>query len=288
MPSLKDIRRRIASVKKTGQITKAMKLVAAAKLKRASDAATSAKPYKNQLAAVLSRVAQKAGDSVSDPLLETREKVERVLVVVITSDRGLCGGFNNNLVRTTNEWLREKRGTGVEITLRCYGRKGAQGLPRRGWKVDHTVGDWSAKPKLELVRELVDEMVAGFVDRAYDEVWLVSNEWVSTLVQKPRFAKVLPLVVDAGTGTDAGLDYRYEPTAPEIVGALLPLYIRTIALQSFLETEAGEHASRMTAMDAATRNANDLISRLTLEYNRARQAAITKELIEIVSGAAAL
>ena len=303
MPNLKDIRRRIGSVKKTGQITKAMKLVAAAKLKRASDAATSAKPYQRHLSAVLARVSRKAGDSVKDPLLEPREKVSKILVVVMTSDRGLCGGFNNNLLRNAHAWLLQKRAAGIEIHARAYGRKGASALPRRGWKLDAAVTDWSARKKMDLVREAVDEMVAGFVDRKYDEVWVISNEWVSTLVQKPRYQRILPLVVDysppgpgverrdpsVGAATDdGGLDYRYEPSAPEIVGALLPLYIRTLVLQALLETEAGELASRMTAMDSATRNANDLIGRLTIQYNRARQAAITKELIEIVSGAAAL
>lgn len=290
MPNLKDIRRRISSVKKTGQITKAMKLVAAAKLKRASEAATNAKPYQRQLSAVLARVSRRAGESVSDPLLQPREHVGRILVVVLTSDRGLAGGFNNNLLRSTNEWLKEKKAAGIEIHARAYGRKGIAALPRRGWKLDASVSDWAARKKMDLVNEVVDEMVAGFVDRKYDEVWVASNEWVSTLVQRPRYQKILPLVVDSSSAgaADEGLDYRYEPSAPQIVGALLPLYIRTLVLQAFLETEAGELASRMTAMDAATKNANDLIGRLSIQYNRARQAAITKELIEIVSGAAAL
>ena len=289
MPNLKDIRRRIATTKKTGQITKAMKLVAAAKLKRASEAATNAKPYQRQLSAVLARVSRKAGESVADPLLEVRETVKKILVVVMTSDRGLCGGFNNNLLRQAHEWLGTKKAAGIEIHTRAYGRKGASALPRRGWRLDASVTDWASKKKMELVRDAVDEMVAGFVDRKYDEVWVISNEWVSTLVQRPRYQRILPLVVDVNSAKDEpGLDYRYEPSAAEIVGALLPLYIRTLVLQAFLETEAGELASRMTAMDSATRNANDLIGRLTIQYNRARQAAITKELIEIVSGAAAL
>jgi F-type H+-transporting ATPase subunit gamma len=185
--------------------------------------------------------------------------------------------------------MASRQSMGIDVHVRTYGRKGTALLPRRGWKLDASITDWASKPRLELVRDLVDEMVAGFVDHKYDEVWIASNEWVSTLVQKPRFQKVLPLVVEQkGEESGGGLDYRYEPSAPQIVGALLPLYIRTIALQALLETIAGEFASRMTAMDSATRNANDLISSLTLVYNRARQAAITKELIEIVSGASAL
>jgi F-type H+-transporting ATPase subunit gamma len=286
MANLKDIRRRIGSVKKTGQITKAMKLVAAAKLKRATEAVTSSRPYKDQLAAVLARIARKASESVKDPLLEPRTQVKSILVVVVTSDRGLCGGFNSNLLRVAGEWLAEKRASGLEVHVRAYGRKGAGALPRRGWALDAAVTDLGQKKKAELVRDMVDEMVAGFAEHTYDEVWLVSNTFVSTLVQKPTFLRVLPVAV--GEAVEGGLDYAYEPSAPEIVGGLLPLYIRTLALQAFLETEAGEYAARMTAMDSATRNANDMIGRLSLLYNRARQAAITTELIEIVSGASAL
>ncbi len=287
MANLKDIRRRITSVKKTGQITKAMKLVAAAKLKRATEAVISARPYKDQLAAVLARIARKASESVKDPLLEARPAVKSILAVVITSDRGLCGGFNSNLLRLGQEWLLAKQATGVKIHMRAYGRKGATALPRRGWTLDASVTDLGTRKKSELVRDMVDEMVAGFAEQTYDEVWLISNTWVSTLVQRPTFLRVLPVAVDAATA-EGGLDYAYEPSAPEIVGGLLPLYIRTLVLQAFLETEAGEYASRMTAMDSATRNANDMIGRLSLAYNRARQAAITTELIEIVSGASAL
>jgi F-type H+-transporting ATPase subunit gamma len=286
MPNLKDIRRRIASVKKTGQITKAMKLVAAAKLKRATEAVTAARPYQEQLSAVLARIARKASETVKDPLLEPRPTVKSVLVVVLTSDRGLCGGFNSNLLRATHEWMTAKAATGAAIHVRAYGRKGAGALPRRGWTLDASVTDLGMQNRRDLVRDLVDEMVAGFSEHTYDEVWIASNVWVSTLVQKPSFLRILPVAVESAA--EGGLEYAYEPSAPEIVGGLLPLYIRTLVLQALLETEAGEYASRMRAMDSATRNANDMIDRLSLLYNRARQAAITTELIEIVSGAAAL
>ncbi len=286
MANLKDIRRRIASVKKTGQITKAMKLVAAAKLKRATEAVTAARPYQQQLTAVLGRIAQKAGETIQDPLLQPRPQVRAILVVVLTSDRGLCGGFNSTLLRAAHDWLTAKAATGATIHVRSYGRKGSGALPRRGWTLAGQVNDLRMQSRTDLVRDMVDEMVAGFTEHTYDEVWIISNAWVSTLVQKPTFLKVLPVAVEATA--ESGLEYAYEPGPMEIIGGLLPLYIRTLALQALLETEAGEYASRMRAMDSATRNANDMIDRLSLLYNRARQAAITTELIEIVSGASAL
>lgn len=289
--NLKDIKSRIDSVKKTRQITQAMKLVAGAKLKRATDAATNARPYQQQLAQVLGRVAARAGD-VEDPLLTTRDEVRRAKVVVLTTDKGLCGGFNNNLLRRALGWLHEKRAEGAELDLRVYGRRGVAFFAPRGFHPGSTVVEWSAQPKMDLVRDLADDLVSGFLTGEHDEVWLVYNEFKSALTQTPRFFKLLPLSVERAEEAEAALaagpEYRYEPAAPEILGALLPLYIRTLILQAFLETEAGEFASRMTAMDAATRNASDLIDNLTLDYNRARQAAITTELIEIVSGANAL
>jgi F-type H+-transporting ATPase subunit gamma len=291
MANLKEIKVRISAVKKTKQITSAMKLVAAAKLKRATDRALAARPYREQLAGVLARVAAVAGDDVDEPLLKTRAEVRSILVVVLTSDRGLCGPFNNGLLRKSYEWLGEKK-TKTAITLLPYGRKGADGL-KRVTDVERlpAVLEYAKQDKLELVRNLSSQMVTGFVDGQYDEVYIVYNRFVNTLVQVPTFDRVLPLSIDqaqSAASANSSVDYRYEPGGPEILGALLPLYLRTLILQSFLETEAGEHAARMTAMDNAKKNASELIDRLTLDYNRARQAAITTEIIEIVAGAQAL
>jgi F-type H+-transporting ATPase subunit gamma len=295
MPSLKDIRTRISSVKKTKQITSAMKLVAAAKLRRASERASAARPYRDQLESVLRRVASAAGEELDEPLLKPHEEVKKVLVVVLTSDRGLCGPFNNALLRNLNDWLAAKRATGCELEIRSYGRKGQAAFKRAKIELAEQITDYARTPKMELVTPLTQNAVAGFVDGRYDEVWLVYNRFVNTLVQKPTYDKVLPLTVEKanaeelGTaGVESNLDYRYEPTAAEILGQLLPLFLQTLVLGAFLDTEAGFYAAQMTAMDNASRNASDLIDRLTLEYNRARQAAITKELIEIVSGASAL
>jgi F-type H+-transporting ATPase subunit gamma len=292
MANLKDIKTRIGSVKKTKQITSAMKLVAGAKLKRATDRATEAQPYQAQLSEVLKRVASTAGSDSNEPLLETRETVKTVLIVVLTSDRGLCGAFNNTLLRRMTHFIAEKKKAGIDTELVVFGRKGVGYLEHRGFDVSDNTTDWANIAKMDLVRPASDKMVSGFVDQKFDEVYVASNRFVSVLVQEPTFDKILPLQVDTSsadgpTANDGG-EYRYEPNPQEILGALLPLYIRTLVLQKFLETEAGEHAARMTAMDNATRNASDLIDSLTLDYNRARQAAITTELIEIVSGAAAL
>lgn len=288
MPSLKDIKTRITSVKKTKQITAAMKLVAGAKLKRATDAATGAQPYQQQLAEVLKRVAASAGSDIEEPLLEAHESVRSILLVVISSDRGLCGGFNNNLLRRVVDFVQAKRAEGIEVETYLVGRKAVDFLRARGVKPDTRVTDWSKLDKMDVVRPIGDKMVSGYIDENYDEVYIASNKFVSTLVQTPTFDRMLPFAVEGDEGSAAGGDHRYEPGAEEILGNLLPLYIRTLVLQKVLETEAGFYAAQMTAMDNATRNAGDLIDSLTLEFNRARQAAITTELIEIVSGAAAL
>ncbi len=288
MADLKVVKTRIESVKKTRQITRAMKLVAGAKLRRATEAAVSARPYKNKISDVLKSVATKAGDSVSDPLLERRHTVKRILVVVLTSDRGLCGGFNGILLRRTMDFLNARKAEGVEVDLFGYGRKGCDFLVNRGYTLTQRHVDVGGREKLPFVLPLTNALIAGFLDGTWDEVYVAYNEFVNAITQKPTFRAVLPLAVEAGEDTGASVDFKYEPEPKALLGALLPLYLRTLVLQSFLETEAGEHAARMTAMDNATRNAGDLIDRLTLEYNRARQAAITKEIIEIVSGAQAL
>lgn len=297
MANLKEIKRRIGSVKKTRQITSAMKLVSGAKLARASQAATAAQPYQRHIAGVLQRVGAAAGDSVDSPLLRSRP-VKRALIVVITSDRGLCGGFNNNLSKRAQAWIAEQTESGVQVELTVYGRKANDYFRNRGFTVEEPVLNYAKRPKMELVEQLGDRAEPGFVDGTYDAVYLAYNVFENTISQVPSIVQLLPLSLSAEepeqTGaaepsTDAQMvEFEFEPGATALLDALLPLYLRTLILQAFLETEAGEHAARMTAMDNATRNASDLIGALTLEYNRARQAAITTEIIEIVSGAEAL
>lgn len=294
MPNLKDIKTRIGSVKKTRQITSAMKLVAAAKLKSATDRAIAAQPYQAKLRAVLGRVGDRFGDEVANPLLTQPESVSRVLLVILTSDRGLCGGFNNNLMRKVQTWLASKADDGVDVTVRMYGRKGRDFAKAKGIELDDVTLEYAKTDKMELVRPLSDHMVYGFTHGEYDQVWFAYNDFVNAAMQTPSFHKVLPLSVeavadDAPEATDAGMaDYLFEPGPAALLDTLLPLYLRTLLLQAFLETEAGELGARMLAMDNATRNAGELIDGLTLQYNRARQAAITTEITEIVSGAEAL
>ena len=291
MANLKDIKVRIAGVEKTKQITSAMKLVAAAKLKRATDAAMAAQPYRQQLQFVLERVAGATTADDDEPLLQGRAEVKRVLAVVLTSDKGLCGPFNNGLMRKFEAWYRDQLAQGREVDVRIFGRKGRDYARSAKIPFEDAVVDYGKTGKMDLVRPLTERMVGGFLDREHDETVLVYNHFVNTLVQQPTFETVLPLSVEEDDADVDRLeigDYRYEPDAATILETLLPLYLRTLVLQAFLETDAGDHAARMTAMDNATRNAGDLIHELKLEFNRARQAAITTEIIEITSGAAAL
>ena len=290
MPSLRDIRTRIAATKSTRQITSAMKMVSAAKLRRATESATSARPYQQRLTATIQRVAKGSGES-ENPLLKPRPEVKKVVLIVLGSDRGLCAGFNNTLNRRVLDWLDAQKDQGRSVALRTYGKKARDFMKARGVAVAEARIDVTNVKYAKEATALANEVTALFVAGEVDEVWVGFNQFKNTLVQIPTFSKVLPLQIDAaaaGAPAEAGPDYRYEPAGPEILDALLPLYLRTLLLGAFLETEAGEQASRMTAMDNATRNASDLITSLTLLYNRGRQAAITKELIEIVSGAEAL
>ncbi len=294
MASLRDIRRRISSVKNTRQITRAMKLMSGARLKRATDAANAAKPYQRTLQRVLDRVVQAAGD-VEHELLSVPTNQTDVLVVVISSDRGLCGGFNQNLCRATQEQVDRIIASGKKVHMVTFGRKAKSFFEKRGYNVvTATTGITPAK-FTGTAEQLMESLISQLNDNSFNCAMLAFQEFRSVMSQKPCFEQVLPMRIDTSSdsgstsGADAGGgDYLFEPAGQEILDELLPMALRGRLLQAFLETEAGEQAARMTAMDSATRNATDLINRLTLQYNRARQAAITKELIEIVSGAEAL
>ncbi len=284
MASLRDIRTRIASVKSTRQITSAMKMVAAAKMRRAVENATNARPYQETLTGTLQRVAAGAGD-IENPLLTPHATVKTVCIVVVGTERGLCGGFNANLNRKVEEAYRRLTAEGKTVKLRSYGKKPRDYFKNRQMTNEPTIGV-GPKQFLDAVPPLSEWLTAAFAAGEVDEVWLAYNSFKSTLTQIPSLKRILPLSIET-TGA-AGADFVYEPEGAGILATLLPLYLRTLLLQAFLEMDAGEQASRMTAMDSATRNASDLIDRLTLEYNRSRQASITKELIEIISGAEAL
>ena len=287
MASLRDIRRRIGSVKNTRQITRAMKLVAGAKLRRATEAAMAAKPYQRTLTRVLGRVVQGVGD-VEHPLLTVPDNDSDVIVVIMTSDRGLCGGFNSQLCRHVQKEADELIAAGKSVSFVCYGKKGAQHFRNRGYEVAEVHPDLAPEDYSDLADALAAKLVVEMNNDQFSSVVLAFSEYKNAMNQIPTFEQILPMQVPTGDEDAGSGDYIYEPDGDEILGHLLPMALRTQIFQAFLETQAGEQAARMTAMENATRNASDLIDTLTLQYNRARQAAITTELTEIVSGAEAL
>lgn len=280
MAGAQDIRRRIRSVRNMQQITKAMKMVSAAKLRKAQLKLNAARPYARQLQGVLERLAQAPVETIH-PLLKKRP-VQKVVYVLITSDRGLCGGYNANLIRKTSGLIAE---TQQEVKLVTVGRKGRDFF-RRG-KIEFLaeftgLGD---DPSYNQAKEVAQEVVHLYEQGEADEVYLLYTEFVTAMTQRPAQLKLLPIEQPEGK---QGRQYIFEPSAEEILNSLLPKYIETQIFRTILEGKASEQGARMTAMSSATDNAKDMIDRLSLAMNRARQAAITTEISEIVSGAAAL
>ena len=286
MASLRDTRRRITSVKNTRQITRAMKLVAGAKLRRATDAAMAAKPYQQTLTRVLGRVLAGAGD-VEHPLLSVPDNNTDILVAVLTSDRGLCGGFNSQLLRSIQADIDALIAEGKNVRILAFGKKGAGHFKKRGYNVEEATIDLDPSAYADEAEKLATKMMVEMGADGFEKAYIAYNDYRSVMVQEPSFVQVLPMLLDTDEDASGG-DFIYEPDGNEILGRLLPMALRTQLFQAFLETQAGEQAARMAAMDSATRNASDLIEDLTLVYNRGRQAAITTELTEIVSGAEAL
>jgi F-type H+-transporting ATPase subunit gamma len=289
MPSLKSIRTRIASTKSTQKITRAMKLVAAARLRRAQDAIVGARPYANALLDVIAEVALRAG-AEAHPLLEQRAP-ERLTIVAITTDRGLAGGFNANVFRTVQRFIAEKKEV-RRLSLVVVGRKGRDYFRRRRLPIDHELAAATGETAVELSRALAHIVAQYFTDGRTDGVYLVYNEFKSAVQQRVLVEPLLPVAAAAlaprAGAISAPIDFLYEPSKRQLLDALLPLYIESQIHRALLESVASEFGARMTAMDNATNNAKEMIANLTLQYNRARQAAITKELMEIVSGAEAL
>jgi F-type H+-transporting ATPase subunit gamma len=285
LPSTRDLTRRIRSVKGTQQITKAMKMVAAAKLRRAQAAVTNARPWADTLSKVLGSVAGRTEES--HPLLERRDS-GRAWLVVVSSDKGLCGSFNANLLRRAAKDLKEQRWPDVEVV--AIGRKASDFFRRRDWTVAHeerdTMNNLSAADGPRLGAMFMQAFTSGQVD----EVWLAYNKFVSIIRQEITFEQLLPIVPPEAEDGDGGAttDYLYEPDAAGLLAELLPRYVETEVQRVLYDSAAAEQAARMTSMEAATKNAGEMIDALTMLYNRTRQAAITKELIEIVSGAQAL
>ncbi len=284
MASLKLIRKRISSVKSTQKITKAMKMVSAAKLRRAQEAATAARPYAEKLSALLHNVAARVGES-AHPLLQQRAEEHRIHILLVTADRGLCGGYNANLIRKAEALLHERGAEQVRMTI--VGRRGFDYFKKRRVTIADRHINLFGGPTAELARAIGEKLSKEFSDGATDAVYLIYSQFRSALVQVPTAQQLLPIVAETPEG-DTILDYLYEPDAAVLLDRLVRQYVTVLIHRAFLEAIASEHGARMTAMESATNNASDMINRLTLDMNRARQATITKELMEIIGGAEAL
>ena len=283
MPSLLDIRRRIRSVKNTQQLTKAMKTVSAAKLRRAQDRVVSARPYANQLKHVLSGLAGRI-ENITHPLLEVRPE-KKVLLLVVTADRGLCGGFNTNLLKAAVNFLVQNRDK--EVQLYTAGRKGRDFFRRRNMNLVGEYTNFFSKLDIAHAKDIAQQLTDRYSKAEVDAVYIAYNEFKSVIQQRIVVEKLLPLGADDIQASHGGVEYIFEQPPQEIFNRLLPRYVEIEVYRALLESAASEHGARMAAMDTASRNAGDMIESLTLNMNRVRQAAITREIIEVVSGAGA-
>ena len=283
MATLLDIRRRIRSIKSTQQITRAMKMVAAARLRRAQDSIFNARPYANQMLTLLASLAART-EQRAHPLL-TERPIEKVLLVLITADRGLCGAFNANLIRAAQDYL-ERRGD-KEVSIIAVGRKGRDAFRKQPLKMVSEHLNLFGRLQFSHAQQVAKEIVDLYTEQKVDAVDFLYNEFKSIMTQRVMVERYLPVKpVQPATG-EALIDYIYEQPALEILNALLPRYVEIEVYRALLESQAAELAAKMTAMDAATNNASELIDSLTLHLNRVRQAAITREIIEVVSGGVA-
>ncbi|QSQ12509.1 ATP synthase F1 subunit gamma [Myxococcus landrumensis] len=292
MASLRDIRKRIRSVKNTRQITKAMKMVSAAKLRKAQDAILAARPYATMLEQIIADLSARSGDdNLTHPLLAARP-VKRVELITLTSDRGLAGGFNSNVTRRANRFLYEN--TGLEsVQISTVGRKGNDFFRNRNQNVRKDFGGLYQRLNYRAAADIAEELVASYLNGEVDAVHIVYNEFISAINQKVVVTQLLPLqTLGTGGAPSEGaasmVDFKYEPDRQAVLDRLVPQAVNIKFYRALLESVASEHGARMSAMENATSNASDMISSLTLTYNRTRQAVITKELMEIVSGAEAL
>ncbi len=287
MASLRDIRRRIGSVKNTRKITRAMKLVAGAKMRKAEQAARAAQPYQNTLRSVLGRVIA-AEDSIEHPLLAVPKNTQDVLLVVHSSDRGLCGAFNAQITKFALRQKAQYESEGKTVKFLAFGRKIIATLKSSGCEFVHEQMNCKPEDFVDIANTLGDKLLSLLEGNEFERVVICYNEFQSVMTQEPTAKQILPMQLESGSDSGPAGEYLYEPNGQEILADLLPRSLRSQLLQSFLDTEAGEQAARMQAMDNATNNAGEMIDKLSLIYNRARQAAITTELTEIISGAEAL
>jgi F-type H+-transporting ATPase subunit gamma len=290
MASLKEVRNRIVSVNSTMQITKAMKMVSAAKLRRAQDKIIQMRPYANKLNALIAQVSAGTEVGSASPYTQVRE-VKNVLVIIVTSDRGLCGAFNSNVVKATSSFIQENYPSQNEkgnVTIFPIGKKGLEAFTRRGYKVDNSFSDIFTRLSFDVAREAAEKIMASFAEGIYDEVVLCFNEFKNVATQIIRTEKYLPLIKEESNEQVSNTDYIFEPSEEEIILELIPKSIKMQLFKAILDSNASEHGARMTAMEKATENGGELLKDLKIQYNRSRQAAITKEILEIVGGAEAL
>jgi F-type H+-transporting ATPase subunit gamma len=290
MANLRDIRDRIASVKNTQQITKAMKMVAAARLKKAQDRVVATRPYAASIANVIGKLA--ADGTSENPFIRTSDSNERVLLIIVGSDRGLCGGFNSNLFRYVEEQIRSvfsSQYSNGTLELVCIGRKSYDHFRKRGYKVRRSHVGFFDKIQFDSAASVMRTATNEFLNNEFDSVFIAYNEFKSVISQNRMMSQVLPLNVEAlASGDVQDLDYIFEPSTEAILESIIPLHLNTQIWKAVLESNASEQGARMAAMDNATENANEIMRQLRLKYNQARQAAITTEISEIVSGAEAL
>ena len=291
MPSLIDIRRRVRAVKSTQQITKAMKMVAASRLRRAQERITSARPFAVEARRVISSLATRV-DTSAHPLLDERKTPRaggKALLIVVSADRGLCGSFNTNVIKAASTFIVEKRNR--QVALGLVGRRGRDYFVRRGFEITFELVNLFAALKFDDAKVIADTAIEAFTSGAVDSVHIVYNEFKSVIQQRVVVEQLLPiprLEIEPAEKATATIDYVYEPSPQELFNQILPRHVEIQAFRALLESNAAFYAAQMTAMDAATRNSSDMIEQLTLYMNKVRQAAITREIIEVVSGAGAL
>lgn len=286
MPTLRDVQKRIKSVKSTRRITSAMEMVAASKLRRAQQRVEQARPYALKMDEMLSNLAAGSTGEIIHPYFETRD-VKKKTLVVVTSDRGFCGGFNSNIIRRVTQWLGDNDKFETELVI--VGKKGNDYFKRRSFPIVDYFGDWGGSLDYEKAKLLVKLLTSRFVSGETDEISLLYTSFVSMVKFRPTLEDYLPIAPpEAVQAHNVAADYIFEPDAHSIYAALMPGYATTKMVTALADSFASEHGSRMIAMNAATTNAGDMIDSLTLDYNKARQGQITKELLEVVSGAEAL
>lgn len=286
MQGTREIKRRIKSVQNTKQITKAMKMVAAAKLRRAQERAEESRPYTEKMSEVISSIASR-NDIVEHPLLEVRD-IKKTGYLVITSDQGLAGGYNSNLLRKLVLTIKERHNSPDEYDIFVIGRKGRDFLKRREFPIVGEIIGLSDAPTFLEIKNIANTVVSMYAEGVFDQVYVHYNEFVSAMTQVPSEMKLLPLTNIKSEETSVSAIIEFEPSAEEVLNVLLPRYAETLIYSALLNAKASENGARMTAMDSATSNADDMINGLTLTFNRARQASITQEITEIVAGANAL